>query len=134
MAVSAPFVIEKLNSENYATWYSDVQTLLMDKEAWEIVIGTETMPSLGEKRTITTIDKVTGKEKVTEVEVVMERDIKDFKSRASHARALIYINIEPEYRKLIEGVVDVVEVWKIIKDNFVPDNRSRHMELLSNFF
>lgn len=135
MAVSAPFVIEKLNADNYATWCADIQILLMDKEVWEIVIGEEKIPCVKDKRTITSIDKVTGKETVTVVgDEVVEREIKDFKSRSGHARALLYINIEPEFRKLIEGILDVTEIWKILKENFLPDSRARHMELMSNFF
>ncbi|GFU27522.1 retrovirus-related Pol polyprotein from transposon TNT 1-94 [Trichonephila clavipes] len=39
-----------------------------------------------------------------------------------------------EYRSIIENITDPVEAWKLLRDNFRPDNRSYHLKLFGEFF
>ncbi|GFX09408.1 CCHC-type domain-containing protein [Trichonephila clavipes] len=112
MAVSS-YQIKPLESSNYATWSTDVRFLLHEKNCFEIVAGKETAPD--------------GKEE-------NKRELKDFNIRQRLALSILYLNISTEYRSIIENVTDPVEAWKLLRDNFRPDNRSYHLKLFGEFF
>ncbi|GFW22179.1 retrovirus-related Pol polyprotein from transposon TNT 1-94 [Trichonephila clavipes] len=112
MAVSS-YQIKPLESSNYATWSTDVRFLLHEKNCFEIVAGKETAPD--------------GKEE-------NRRELKDFNIRQRLALSILYLNISTEYRSIIENVTDPVEAWKLLRDNFRPDNRSYHLKLFGEFF
>ncbi|GBM49025.1 hypothetical protein AVEN_153542-1 [Araneus ventricosus] len=38
--------IEKLDANNYSNWAADIKYLLLDKDCWSIVTGTEEIPAL----------------------------------------------------------------------------------------
>ncbi|GBM78883.1 Retrovirus-related Pol polyprotein from transposon TNT 1-94 [Araneus ventricosus] len=107
--------IEKLNANNYSNWAADIKYLLLDKDCWSIVTGTEEIPVLDPDKGIT------------------HRDLKEYRLRASTAISTIYLNISPEFRKIIEGTEDARVAWDSLKKFFEPDNRSRHMQLFSEF-
>lgn len=113
MATSSHYVIERLNANNYGNWASDVKFLLLDKNAWDIVQGTETLPQVSEKSGIT------------------DKDVREYKAKENAAKAILYLNIDPEYRKVIENVTEASEIWKTLKQHFLPDNRARHMQLFT---
>ncbi|GFX73386.1 SKICH domain-containing protein [Trichonephila clavipes] len=52
------------------------------------------------------------------------KDYNEFVSRKRVSLSLIYLNINPEYRKIIENLDDPVEVT--LKRNFQPDNRKAY--------
>lgn len=110
---TAQYSIEKLNAQNYVNWAADVKHLLLEKNAWDIVDDREKLPVIKDGSGVT------------------QKDVADFHARSRSARAIIYLNIEPEYRKIIENEENVVETWKKLKLHFQPDNRSRHMSLFS---
>ncbi|GFY30253.1 retrovirus-related Pol polyprotein from transposon TNT 1-94 [Trichonephila clavipes] len=112
MAVSS-YQIKPLESSNYATWSTDVRFLLHEKNCFEIVAGKETAPD--------------GKEE-------NKRELKDFNIRQRLALSILYLNISTEYRSIIENVTDPVEAWKLLRDNFRPDNRSYHLKLFWGIF
>ncbi|GFT62939.1 hypothetical protein TNCV_1607331 [Trichonephila clavipes] len=62
------------------------------------------------------------------------RELKDFNIRQRLALSILYLNISTEYRSIIENVTDPVEAWKLLRDNFRPDNRSYHLKLFGEFF
>lgn len=103
--------IEKLNRLNYGTWAEDVKVLLMDKNAWRIVNGSETRPA--------------------DTEVVK---LKDFQLRSDRAYSTIYLSIDREYRTLISGTEDPAKAWEKLSTHFRPDSRARTMGLLDEFF
>ncbi|GBM10016.1 hypothetical protein AVEN_179812-1, partial [Araneus ventricosus] len=107
--------IEKLDANNYSNWAADIKYLLLDKDCWSIVTGTEEIPVLDPDKGIT------------------HRDLKEYRLRASTAISTIYLNISPEFRKIIEGTEDARVAWDSLKKFFEPDNRSRHMQLFSEF-
>lgn len=98
------YSIEKLNANNYFNWASDIKYLLIEKGVWDIVNET----------------------------LVETKDAVNFKSQSNLALSLIYLNIDPEYRKLIEDCDNPVVAWKKIKVNFCPDSRSHHMKLFTD--
>lgn len=102
--------IEKLNANNYGNWCADVKYILIDKNAWSIVNGSETLPLLKDDNVI---------------------EVKDFQARARAASAIIYLNIEAEYRRIIEDIDNPKTAWEKLKSHFFPDNRARHMQLFS---
>lgn len=103
--------IDKLSSRNYATWCCDKKYLLMDKGLWEII-------SL--------------KQKVPEPSTsVTAKIINQFTSRANKALSLIYLNIEPEFKRLIEDCQVPVDGWERLHKNVHPDSRTHHMTLFN---
>lgn len=102
--------IQKLNASNYANWQCDIKYLLMEKNVYDIVIEAEKCPAGS---------------------AVTEKDIKDFKIRSKLALSLIYLNIEPDYRKIIENCDCPVQAWKRLRTHFYPDTRSRHMRIFT---
>lgn len=114
MAVSA-IVIDKLNSSNYSSWSSDMKFILLERNGWDLVEGTETLPVIDDKGTYT------------------EKDVQDFKKRQKIALSLIYLYLEPEYRIIVEECRDPKESWEKLRSHFYPDTRALHMILFSEF-
>lgn len=109
MSLPVP-VIEKLNASNYVSWSADMKFLLLERNCWDIVEGTEKIPAIGPE---------TGK------------DVKDFKMRQKVALSLIYLFVEPDFRRIIENYTDPKESWSKLQEHFFPDNRSQHIMLFS---
>ena len=109
--------IRKLDGNNYVTWVIDMKFILIDRNAWKIVEGTEKPPEI----------------KPTEIGTGSAADLKynDFQKRAGSALSLIYMNITDDYKSLIEDANDPVEAWKLLSDHFQPESKSRHMSLFS---
>lgn len=111
--MASAITIEKLNATNYVSWSADMKFLLLERNAWDIVNGTEKLPEIKEGSSAT------------------PKDVKDFKTRENIALSLIYLFIQPEFRKIIEKCSDPVESWKKLHDHFYPDNRAQHMMLFT---
>lgn len=107
-----PISIEKLNASNYASWSSDMKFVLLERNAWSITKGTEVEPVLNDAK-----DNI--------------KEVNDFRTRKRVALSLIYLFIEPEFRKIVENCNEPTESWKKLQDHFYPDNRSLHMSLFS---
>ena len=84
----------------------DIKFLLFEKNAWDIVSGTEKKP-----------DEKTGDPK----------DIKDYNARSKLALSILYLNAEKEFHCIIEKLTDPAEIWCKLKHHFYPDNRAHHM-------
>ncbi|GFW29528.1 retrovirus-related Pol polyprotein from transposon TNT 1-94 [Trichonephila clavipes] len=112
MAVSS-YQIKPLESSNYATWSTDVRFLLHERTVLKFVAGKETAPD--------------GKEE-------NKRELKDFNIRQRLALSILVSEYQHWYRSIIENVTDPVEAWKLLRDNFRPDNRSYHLKLFGEFF
>lgn len=110
--MSVPYQITKLSANNYTTWATDIRFLLLEKNCYDIVTGTEVEPE-GEE---------------------VKAEVRDFNIRKRLALSTIYLNISPEYRKIIETLDDPKEVWSTLARNFRPDNRAYHMSLFSDLF
>ncbi|GBN18762.1 hypothetical protein AVEN_39693-1 [Araneus ventricosus] len=87
----------------------------MERCLWQIVSGTELYP------------KISAGEKPEN----FDRDLREYKSRYNIAVSLIYLNIEKDYRKVIENFEDPVLVWTTLAKYFRPDSRSFHMKIFS---
>ncbi|GBM14113.1 Retrovirus-related Pol polyprotein from transposon TNT 1-94 [Araneus ventricosus] len=106
----AGYSIEKLNASNYSSWSMDMKFVLMERGLWEIVNGAELSPEKAEN---------------------LDEDLREYKSRCNMAISLIYLNIEKDYRKVIETFEDPVLVWTALEKYFRPDSRSFHMKIFS---
>ncbi|KAF8795519.1 Retrovirus-related Pol polyprotein like [Argiope bruennichi] len=103
--------IEPLDANNYSSWRDDIKVLLMERNCWRIVIGSEIKP-----------DETKCKE------------LKDFYCRKDKAYSAIYLNISKNYRCIIADIEDPVVAWKRIEDHFQPDSRARIIGLTDVFF
>lgn len=103
--------ITKLNFHNYGNCSANIKYLLLDKNAWNIVTGVEKAPDTADAAAT-----------------------KDYQSRIRAVRSVIYLNVEPEFRRIIENIDDPQAVWKKLRTHFQPDNRARHMQLFSEIF
>lgn len=108
--MAVPAQIPKLSATNYASWSTDMKFLLLEKNCYDIVTGAEVEP-------------------VGESAVAAK---KEFLVRKRLALATIYLNISPEYRKIIEALDEPKDVWSTLATNFRPDNRAFHMQLFSD--
>ncbi|GBO29012.1 hypothetical protein AVEN_250113-1 [Araneus ventricosus] len=104
----AGYSIEKLNASNYSSWSMDMKFVLMERGLWEIVNGAELSPEKAEN---------------------LDEDLREYKSRCNMAISLIYLNIEKDYRKVIETFEDPVLVWTALAKYFRPDSQSFHMKI-----
>lgn len=98
----------KLNSNNYGNWAANIKYILLDKNAWEIVINKEIAP-----------------------ETTHAATSKDFQVRSHTALSLIYLNVQSEFRRIPENTDDPHAAWLKMKTLLQPDNRSRHMMLFA---
>lgn len=104
--------IQKLNVSNYAVWSSDVKYLMLDKGVWDIIDKKLEIPKLST--------------------TVTQANIDAFMVRRNQALSLIYLNIEPEFKRIVDDCGDdPVVAWKRLRDNFHPDTRAHHMALFS---
>jgi hypothetical protein len=104
--------IDKLTSDNYSSWCEDAKVLLMDRNAWTIVTGTEREPA----------KDADPKEK------------RDYATRKAKAYSTIYLSIEKRFRPLISGTDDGKQAWEILLNYFRPDSRARIIGLMDQFF
>ena len=116
MASPNQFNIEKLNRNNFARWVKDVKYLLMDRNCYNIVTEKEIKPTLKDEK-----DK-------TEQAL-----IKDWEARERTAMSIIYLNIDPSLRSIVENFDNAVTAWKALMKHFRPDNRCRQMACFSEF-
>ncbi|GBM39661.1 hypothetical protein AVEN_104883-1 [Araneus ventricosus] len=107
---SMNFLIEPLDSTNYATWCSDIKVLLLERDCWDIVTEREAAPVVKEYE-------------------IDARKLKELNLGFNGAYTTIYMNVSPQYRPIIEGLTNGAEAWKKLKSNFQPDARVRVMAL-----
>lgn len=108
--------IEKLNATNYVSWARDVKYLLIERNCWDIVTEKEKAPVV---------------DSTTEASVQTAKDLKDYQARTRIALSILYMNIEAEFRSIVETYDNAIDVWKVLKSHYQPDNRARHMALFS---
>ncbi|GFU89648.1 retrovirus-related Pol polyprotein from transposon TNT 1-94 [Trichonephila clavipes] len=104
--------IEKLGAYNYPTWVTDIKYLLLEKNCYNIVLAKEETPHKSDPG-------------------FLQKDYNECISRKRLSLTLIYLNINPGYRKIIENLDDPVEVCSTLKRNFQSDNRSYHLLLFN---
>lgn len=56
---------------------------------------------------------------------------KDYQARIRSALSIINLNVEPDFRRIIESIDDALAAWSNLKSHFQPDNRARHIQLFS---
>lgn len=101
--------ITKLNFRNYGNSSADINYLLLDKTAWGIVTGTVKVPDSSDT----------------------EAANKDYQARIRSALSVIYLNVEPDFRRIFENIDDPLASWTKLKSHFQSDNRVRHIQLFS---
>ncbi|GBN48440.1 Retrovirus-related Pol polyprotein from transposon TNT 1-94 [Araneus ventricosus] len=103
--------IEYLEADNYSSWRTDMKVLLMERNCWRIVTGTETKP-----------------------EDENYKELRDFNSRKDKAYSTIYLNVSKSYRCVIDDIEDPVAAWKRLEEHFRPNSRARVIGLTDDFF
>lgn len=103
----AGMAIEKLNSINYRNWSNDIKYVLLDKNLWFIIEDGLVAP-------------------VKEIPIAGEIGV--FKAKSNEALSIIYLNIDVEFKRLIESCKNPVEVWNKLKWNYFPDSLTHHMK------
>ncbi|GBM16763.1 Copia protein [Araneus ventricosus] len=104
--------IEKLDASNYNSWCDDVRVILLEKDCWDIVQGTETSPAEG----------------------ATAKEVGDYRLRKSRAYSIIYLNTEKTHRPLISDTEDARQAWEKLKQHFRPESRARAVALTDTFF
>lgn len=51
--------------------------------------------------------------------------------RWNQALSLIYLNIEPEFKRIVDDCSNPIEARQKLKNNFHPDSRAHHMMAFS---
>ncbi|GBN85899.1 hypothetical protein AVEN_46827-1 [Araneus ventricosus] len=105
--------IPVLTPNNWNTWKSDMQVILMHYGFWQFIIKPE--PAHRDVRTAS-------------------KERYNFQLRKNITFTLIHTNISPEFRSLIFDTTDGAVAWKILKDHFEPMTRARVIQLLDEFF
>ncbi|GBO07692.1 hypothetical protein AVEN_225506-1 [Araneus ventricosus] len=103
--------IEKLDASNYNSWCDD-RVILLEKDCWGIVQGTETLP----------------------VEGATDKEVRDYRLRKSRAYSLIYLNTAKAHRLLISDTEDASQAWEKLKQHFRPESRARAAAMTDGFF
>lgn len=70
--------------------------ILMDRGVWDII---------DEEKSDKVTDEVIG----------------SFRTRANQDLSLIFLNVEQDFKRIIEGCFDSVSAWRKLKSNFHPD-------------
>ena len=94
--------IKLLSSDNYDTWCQGIKVLLMDRDRWEITKGIEIW-----EETASPMEK------------------RQFASRRNRAFSMIYLNVNEEYRSLLQDKENPRKAWEVFKTKFLPDSRAR---------
>ncbi|GBM43057.1 Retrovirus-related Pol polyprotein from transposon TNT 1-94, partial [Araneus ventricosus] len=102
--------VEHLEADNYSSWRTDMKVLLMERNCWRIVTGTETKP-----------------------EDENYKELRDFNSRKDKAYSTIYLNVSKAYRYVIDDIEDPVAAWKRLEKHFRPNYRARVIGLTDDF-
>jgi hypothetical protein len=105
-------MIEPLNRDNYVSWSEDLKAILLDRDAWEIVKGTEEAPP--------------------DTESLKVR--KEYQTRVNRGYSTIYLNTSKELRNLISETENPKVAWDTLKTFFQPKSRARLIGLLDTFF
>lgn len=105
-------MIDKLSSRNYSTWSCDLKYLLLEKGLWEIIEEKQKVPEIST--------------------TVTAEDVEKFKSCANKVLSLVYLNIEPEFKRLIADCSEPVDAWDRLHKNFPPDSCTHHMTVFNN--
>ncbi|GBO28009.1 hypothetical protein AVEN_147108-1 [Araneus ventricosus] len=103
--------IEHLEADNYSSWRTDMKVLLMERNCWRIVTGTETKP-----------------------EDENYKELRDFNSRKDKAYSTIYLKVSKAYRCVIDDIEDPVAAWKRLEEHFKPNSRAHVIGLTNDFF
>ena len=111
MAESKTVAVVPLNSINYSTWKIQCKMALIKEGLWDIVNGTETVPTEG-----------------------VERQAK-FAMRQDKALATIVLTVEPSLLYLIgSDPTDPVVVWRTLADQFQRKTWANKLELKRKLF
>lgn len=106
--------ITKLGSTNYESWKSDMCFILLERNALGIVDGTEVLSEAPAKP-----------------DTNYDIQKKDFEQRRNVAMSLIYLNIDTDYRKIVENERDPAKAWDLLEKYFHPDSRAHHMSIFT---
>ena len=105
------FRIEKLTADNYANWKFQMQMLLIGKNLWEIVEGTETLP--------------------TEAN---QQQRQDFRKRSNKALSLICLSVSTNLNFYVRSAKTGKEAWESLQNHFEEKTLARKVSLHTKLF
>ena len=100
MADDSNSKIEKLNGSNYKTWKFNCKLVLMNKDLWGIVVGTDKAPVADEDGN---------------VDAKLKRE---FESRSNQAYSIIALSIQKEIQTYIVSTSNPKEAWDTLENQF----------------
>ena len=115
---SAMYNIEKLTETNYHTWVEQMETILDEREIWNVVKGIE----VEEEPVIT-----------SEASDDVLNKYKAYAKKVKTARAVLVTSVSPSVMSFISGVKDPVEIWKTLEDKFAPKTKATLRKLQREF-
>ncbi|KMQ86271.1 retrovirus-related gag-pol polyprotein [Lasius niger] len=104
--------IEPLTRENYLSWSEDLKAMLLERDAWGIVKGTEEPPAA----------------------TAPAKERKDYQARHRRGYSTIFLHMSKDLRSLISEIEDPKEAWDTLKEHFLPKSRARLIGLFDTFF
>ena len=107
--------IEPLDGSNYANWKFNVQLVLMERDLWGFIEGTETKPEA------TQDDK-------------KEKEIKEFLKRSRKAYTTIALSVHKSLQIHVKSTTDPKKAWDNLKDQFSFVSVSQIVRLNRTFY
>ena len=105
------FRVEKLTADNYINWKFQMQMLLIGKNLWEIVEGTEILPDDANQQQRT-----------------------DFRKRSNKALSLICLSVSTSLSFYVRGAKSGKEAWDCLQNHFEEKTLSRKVALHTKLF
>ena len=102
---------EKLTADNYTNWKFQMQMLLIGKDLWEIVEGTEVLP-----------DDANQHQKM------------DFRKRSNKALSLICLSVSTNLSFYVRHAKTGKEAWDCLQNHFEEKTLSRKVNLFEKLF
>lgn len=62
---------------------------------------------------------------------ITDEVVSAFVTRSNRDFSFIYLNIEAEYKRIIDDCKNPLETWKRMKNNFQPDTRTHHITVFT---
>ena len=98
--------IQKLTAETYHEWKFEMKMMLIGKNLWDIVVGTETVHELS-----------------------THGEIMKFRRRQNHALSVICLNISRDLHIYVRNAKSAKEAWDNLSDRFEERSITRKLEL-----
>jgi hypothetical protein len=114
--------IERLDANNYLSWKTNMEMVLIDKDMWEIVSG-ESVKPIPLEETASQEDRTT-----------RENEIREWNKKADKARATLVLAITPSEQVHVTTLKDPNTIWKRLEEVYESKGTATKHFLLRNFY